>query len=195
MPRKIEKEMKRQFKPNDFIFVGDMRDIFSPDVPLDYIYEIIYNVIERHPKTEFLFLTKNPKRYYDLLEEIEYCGQDLPRNVILGATIESNRDYPSISMSPQQSSRLYWMAQVRGLIDSWDENIRLFVSIEPILDFDLSAFVRYLRLIKPWMVAVGYDNYNNKLPEPALSKTMRLIEALEYFTKIERKTLRKAWYE
>jgi hypothetical protein len=43
-------------------------------------------------------------------------------------------------------------------------------------------------------MAVGYDNYNNRLPEPTLSKTMQLIDCLEKTgITVYRKTLREAW--
>jgi len=71
----------------------------------------------------------------------------------------------------------------------------LFISIEPILEFYTLFFVEYIRRIKPWAVAVGYDNYNHKLPEPDLKKTEKLISELRKFTIIYRKTIRNAWWE
>jgi len=48
--------------------------------------------------------------------------------------------------------------------------------------------------LQPWAVAVGYDNYNNHLPEPPLEKTMQLIERLEKAgITVFRKTLRERW--
>ena len=72
----------------------------------------------------------------------------------------------------------------------------LFISIEPILEFDLKWFVSNIKAVKPWAVAVGYDNYHNNLPEPELHKTERLIEELEKLNiKVYRKTIKKAWWE
>jgi len=71
---------------------------------------------------------------------------------------------------------------------------RIFISIEPILDFNYEPFVAELLKIRPWAVAVGMDNYGNRLPEPALAKTMQLIERLEKAgIKVYRKTLREKW--
>jgi hypothetical protein len=69
----------------------------------------------------------------------------------------------------------------------------LFVSVEPILDFDIKLFVSELQKIRPQMVVVGYDNYNHHMPEPCLEKTLQLIEQLEKFTRVETKTLRQKW--
>ncbi len=49
---------------------------------------------------------------------------------------------------------------------------RKFISIEPIMDFDLEIFAKWIEDIAPIHVAVGYDNWNNRLPEPSLSKTL-----------------------
>jgi hypothetical protein len=72
-----------------------------------------------------------------------------------------------------------------------------FISIEPILDFDLDEFLEAIDDITPeFGVAIGYDNYNHHLPEPTLEKTMALIKGLEDAgIKVYRKTLRKAWNE
>jgi hypothetical protein len=66
----------------------------------------------------------------------------------------------------------------------------LFISIEPGLDFDFDDMA-WLEELRPWGVAVGYDNYGNHLPEPPLGKTWRLIEWLEGFTTVYRKNLNR----
>ena len=74
----------------------------------------------------------------------------------------------------------------------WDKK---FIAIEPILDFDLDKFVKWIEEIEPFMVFVGYDNYNNRLPEPPLQKTKELIRRLSEFTCVIEKTIRPAWNE
>jgi hypothetical protein len=69
------------------------------------------------------------------------------------------------------------------------------VSIEPILEFNHLAFAEQLLRIKPEFVAVGYDNYSNRLLEPSLEKTLAFCDHLEYSGfKVYRKTLREAWH-
>ena len=71
-------------------------------------------------------MTKNPDRYLSLLPYI-------PKNAILGATIETTNDEivqtDKISSAPLPSERYEAMKAL-----DWDRKI---VSIEPILDFDL----------------------------------------------------------
>jgi hypothetical protein len=74
----------------------------------------------------------------------------------------------------------------------WD---RKLVSIEPILDFDLRTFKRWIEDIYPFLVYVGYDNYNHKLREPLLKNTLNLISVISENALVIRKTIRPAWFE
>jgi len=101
----------------------------------------------------------------------------------LGATIESNRVY-AVSKAPPVAERALAMSALQYK--------RKFVSVEPILDFDIDIFANMIEGIAPEIVAVGYDNWNNRLPEPRLSKTLHFIERLEEFTEVRKHTLREA---
>ena len=150
-------------------------------VPRDWILKVL-NRIRQFPHTTFFFLTKNPARYLEFLDV-------MPRNAILGATIETNRDegYERISKAPKPSERIKAMIEL-----TWPHKL---IVIEPVLDFDLEEFVKALKDIGLREVYVGYDNYGNKLPEPPLEKTLQLVNALREFTIVHVKTLRPAWYE
>ena len=192
----VEKEMNRTFKPDITVFVSDMVDLFADNVPT-YIIEQVLNRIRDFPKTRFLLLTKNPRGYIPFL-----VYNAIPHNCILGSTVETDRTlfntssnyrtYSQISRAPLPLSRLSWMLQIAKA----NTHHKLFVSMEPILDFNLNNTIYYLERIRPWAVAVGYDNYKWNLPEPPIIKTLRLIKELESMNiKVYRKTIRKAWYE
>ena len=173
---------KRKFKPGDFVFVSDMGDMWGNWVPKEWILRVL-SYIRRFPKTTFLFLTKNPERYREFLEV-------MPENAVLGVTIETNRDSVTagISRAPPPTRRYHAMRSL-----GWPVKI---VSVEPVLDFDLEVLVEWILEISPVRVYVGYDNWSNRLPEPPLQKTMKLIKALRSNgIEVSEKTLRKAWYE
>ncbi|MEM2002170.1 MAG: DUF5131 family protein, partial [Candidatus Methanomethylicaceae archaeon] len=157
-PRIYEERLSAKFSPNDFVFVCDLGDLFCRDVPWEHV-ERVAEVINRFPQTRFLLLTKNPRAYGDL---------DLghPENVWFGVTLESDRNYPGISKAPLQSER------IDGLRSLARSGRNIFVSVEPVLDFDLTDFLWVFEFIKDEEfgkicgVAVGYDNYDHKLPEP-----------------------------
>jgi len=151
-----------------------MADLFGDWVPKDWILDVLAT-IEKNPTSSFLLLTKNPKRYKEFLDIY-------PDNIVLGATIETNRNY-AVSNAPQTVERYKNMAELPFKSK--------LISIEPIMDFDLDIFTQWLKEIGPTIVYVGYDNYNNGLPEPSLDKTKQLIEKLEAFTRVRVKTLRE----
>jgi hypothetical protein len=151
------KELEKHFGKNDFVFVAPMGDIaFCPSANID---ELLIRCARYYP-TKFLFCTKNPATYQKW---------EVTDNVYLGATIETNRPYPNtISKAPQPS--------LRGAIMASLEDCRKFISIEPVMDFDLVAFCNMIYDIKPEIVEIGADNYGHNLPEPSAYYIDKLIE-------------------
>lgn len=185
-PRLYEHILDERFKDDDFVFFCDCIDYLRSDIPDEYIRRI-YEWIERNYPTNFLSLTKNPERYLEFKDE-------LPINMYVGSTIESNVNYPDISNAPLQMNRISSMMDITNSINIF--HYRRMISIEPILEFDLTSFVFYIRCINPEFVVIGYDNHKNKLPEPSKADTLMLIAELEkYGIKVIRKSIRKAWWE
>jgi len=161
------------------------------------------------PHTTFLSQSKQPRVYVEweagrkwdsIPHNFNYELQNrLPDNLVVGTTLETNYSrfygfggtpYEMISCAPQPYERIFWMQQVH--------HKRKYVVVEPILDFDKVTLASDIKSIQPEFVYVGSCNHNYKelkLPEPPLEKTMQLIEELEKFTEVRRKTLRRAWYE
>lgn len=167
------KQIHKKFKAGSFVFVCDMLDLFAANVPMVAV-QTIMKLIAAQPEVNFLVLTKNP-RYAWIVE--------IPKNVIVGATIESDMDYP-VSKAPKQADRL------KAMQDITDN--RKMLSIEPIMDFNLYTFSEEIIKTKPEFVAVGYDNYKNGLREPRLAETEALIKKLEAAgIKVYRKTIRE----
>jgi protein gp37 len=158
-PKLIEKELDRRFKPGEFIFVAFMGDIsFATREDAS----LILSRIRLFPKTWFLFCSKNPGVY-------EKWNVEFPPHLYLGTTLETNRDY-RLTKAPPPLLRLKDLVKI-----PWP---RKFVSIEPIMDFDLEIFVSWLHWLKPAIIEVGADNYHNHLQEPSGSKVASLLEHL-----------------
>jgi protein gp37 len=174
-PKLAESELNKGFR-NQFVFVSDMGDLFGEWVPKEWILRVI-EATGNSPSSDFLFLTKNPSRYKEF---VHLCR----KNIVLGATIETDRSY-DFSKAPPVSERAKVMMDLQ-----YD---RKFLSIEPIMDFDLEIFAGWIEETAPIRVAVGYDNWSNRLPEPSLSKTLKLIKRLEEFTCVNRRTMRQAY--
>ena len=80
-PERLEAPANTKPKPNEpnNVFVCSMADLFGPWVPDEWIESVIATV-SINPQWNFLFLTKNPKRYLDF---------DFPANCWLGATADT----------------------------------------------------------------------------------------------------------
>ena len=156
---------------NKLIFYCANGDIaFAKPEWLSQIFEVIKNKSDR----TFLLQTKKPSCLY---------GYDIPDNCLVGTTIETNRDTSNISKAPESCVRYFHMLNLV---------CRKFVTIEPILDFDMEVMKRWIKEIDPEIVWVGYANHTNglSLDEPELSKTQELIKELESFTDVRLKTIR-----
>ncbi len=169
--------LKQKIPRGSSIFVSDMGDMWGKWVPHEWI-ERVLKVLRFRPDCSFLFLTKNPARYK------EYLGM-FTENMMLGATIETNRSY-KITSAPAPKDRFEAM---KDLI--WRHKA---IVIEPILDFD-TEFISWIEEIGPETIYIGYDNYGCKLPEPPLGKAMMLVDTLKRIADVEVKALRKAWFE
>jgi len=176
-PAFAEWRLKQKLPKGRFIFVSDMGDMWGEWVPKEWIEKVL-RVLRSKPDSKFLFLTKNPKRYHEFREK-------LTENMMLGATIETNRDY-KLTKAPTPRERYEAMKNL-----NWKHKA---IVIEPILDFD-PDFINWIMEISPKIVYVGYDNYNNKLPEPKLDKTKMLVKEFYGMADVRAKALRKAWYE
>jgi hypothetical protein len=155
-------ELKKKFKPGDFVGVALMGDLaFASPFDLAEIFAVVGNF----PQTNFLIQSKDPS----VFSRPEFAK--LP-NVYYGTTLETNRLY-GYSKAPSPASR--FIAFNRLPVP------HKFLSIEPIMDFDLGGFVHWLEMLRPEIVEVGADNYKHHLNEPPWWKVEALLEELRRF--------------
>jgi hypothetical protein len=161
-----------------FIFACASGDIAF--CPTQYLEKIAAR-IRSEPNKTFLIQSKNPKTF----NRIKF-----PDNVILGTTLETNRDdlYEGISKAPNPSQRYRDFQEVKHPVK--------MITIEPVMDFDLDVMIAWIESIKPCMVWLGYDSRKTHLPEPELQKVKHLHWGLATrgITVILKK-IRKAWWE
>ena len=157
----------------NYIFVGSSCDMFAENIPAEWIEKTLSYCDQF--KNQYLFQTKNPKRF---LEFMDYTV--LYAKSVLCTTIETNRDYPEImNNSPEPEERAIAM----GEITETDK----YVTIEPIMDFDLKPLVKMIKFCNPVQVNIGADSGGNNLPEPSKEKILNLISELEKFTTVKQK--------
>lgn len=163
-----EKELKADLGQGNFIFVGSSCDMWANNIPDKWIFDTLTHCNKFD--NQYLFQTKNPRNIRRIL---------IPNSVVC-VTLETNRHYPEFMINcPSPEERAKEIQLIRH---------RLFLTIEPIVDFDLIPFVEMLKECGPEQVNIGADSGNNHLPEPSKDKLLALIDELQKFTVISRKT-------
>jgi hypothetical protein len=171
-PRFDENELSTDLGRGNFIFVGSSCDLFAPSIPDEWIVRTLRycNQFENR----YLFQSKNPSRMiafsYHFPVETSYC-----------TTLETNRYYAQyMGNAPKPEYRVF------SFLD--------FVTIEPIMKFDLSQFSEMIRQINPKQVNIGADSQNKNLPEPNKGEILQLIDMISGFTKVVEKPNLKRLY-
>ena len=165
-----EKELKTDLGEGNYIFVGSSCDMFSGHLPTDWVMRTLEHCCRF--KNKYLFQTKEPGAIYGFKEY-------LPKLSIVCTTIETNRHYPGIM---GKSPTPYDRARAFSLIE-----LDKYITIEPIIDFDLRPLVNMIKQCKPFQVNIGADTGNNNLPEPSWDKVEELIRELQSVTAVVRK--------
>lgn len=174
-----EKELKTDLGENNFLFVGSSNDLFANNIPTEWI-EKTFDYCSKYNSNRYMFQTKNPTRIVNdrRIRNKLY----LLKNTIITTTLESNRFYSEIMHeAPKPQDR----ADAMNYLSQYFET---FVTIEPIMDFDLGEFVKILKKCNPSQINIGADTGINDLPEPSKEKVKQLIDEINGFTTIHNKS-------
>ena len=177
-----ERELKGTCPAKLFIFIGSNTDVFAAEMPsawinkvLDFCVDVTSNQKDDE-KTRFLLQTKNPARV------LEFINHPLLKNgqAVVCTTLETNRHYPDImNNAPLIKDRAKAMAAIA------DYGVKTYVTIEPIMDFDLDEFIGLLKMCKPEQVNIGAESQHFvQIPQPSEDKLTSLILQLLCFTKV-----------
>jgi len=170
-----EKELKTDLGTGNFIFVGSSCDMFAESIPEEWILSTIRKCYDFRAN-KYLFQTKNPER---ILKFNHFLFRE---HAVICTTLESDMFYPEIMKdSPDPMQRSLAMDKISRTVD-------VYVTIEPVIDFNLEHFVTMIKRCHPKQVNIGADSGNNHLPEPSKEKLLELIQELQKFTVIARKT-------
>lgn len=177
--RLIQNEFKVNYGSGKTIFIENCNDMFAESVPTMFIVSILGHC-SVWPGNDYVFQTKNPERYlhtpfHDFFPE---------GNIILGTTIETNRPMNGISEALDPEERVAAMERIR----KEKKEIRTFVTIEPVLDFDVKPFAEMIARINPTFINLGADSKGHGLPEPTVEKVMNLsLELHKYGIELREK--------
>lgn len=161
--------------PSGGIFVNPYCDMFG--LPKEDITAILthcgFALWNETEPTTFIFQTKDPAKYFDYLDMI-------PEGSWLGTTIASNYNRLQIEPNaPLISERYFAMKELRK-----SGKYNLFITIEPIMEFDYRALMDIIYPSTPDLIFIGADTGNNNLPEPTSDEVMELITELRKITTV-----------
>jgi len=161
--RLIEKEFSADYGSGNTIFIENCNDMFAEKVPQHFINKIIYHCL-KFPGNTYVFQTKNPARYLTM-------DALFPDNSLFGCTIETNRYIASVmGNAPIPYERYFAMEKLQAI---------KFITIEPILDFDVDILSSWIDQIRPEFVNIGADSKKHNLPEPSADKINALIAEIQ----------------
>jgi DNA repair photolyase len=163
-PRLLEKEFFVDYGRGRTIFIEHMNDLWGPKVDDDWIGRILAHC-KTYPENLYVFQTKDPARAKNFLGLF-------PPKMLFGTTIETNRAIP-MSQAPPPIERYKAMLYFKEL-----SIFKLFVTIEPIMEFDLNILMGWIKEISPAFVNIGADSKGCDLPEPDPYKIKALIYLL-----------------
>ena len=165
-----ESELMTDLGSGNTIFVGSSCDLWANDIPDEWIGRTIDRCLDFDNK--YLFQSKNPERF-------SHFFNHLPTDTKFCTTIETNRRYDEfMGNTPGAKDRAYFLRE-------WPFDA--YVTIEPIMDFDLEELVEIIKMCEPNQVNIGADSGHNNLPEPPAWKLQQLIAELKKFTVIDQK--------
>ena len=151
------------------IFVCSTGDLFCSGVPDEWIDRVLTRIAASDAKyNRFLLQTKNPDRFYRFIDKLN----DLRRKsrVILGTTLETNRIIPG--NAPKTRARFKALTNFRGF------GFPVFLSLEPLAEFDFDVMEGWVKELNPLCVEMGLENYSKTLPKPPLDKVQRLYDSI-----------------
>jgi len=163
-------DLRTRLGRGKIIFVGHLSDMWGFWVPKESIQAVL-NRCRDFPENQYVFQSKDPSRF----KEFDFAGL----NVLLGTTIETNR-YPGgfKTKAPSIDFRVSTMTRLQG---------ERFVTIEPIMLFNLEVLVGMIWSIRPKFITIGADSKGHHLLEPSKNEILELVRRLSAFTEIREK--------
>jgi len=163
--RFIEKELEVNYGNDNKIFVEHCNDLCGDGVKDEWIEKIISHCLQ-YPNNKYVFQTRNPQRLFNMLVV-------MPQSYIVGTTLETDDKalLQTLSAAPSPSVRIEGLRRWRLFCDT-------YITIEPILKFDVDRMMDLIKIAEPGWVNIGADSKGGNLPEPSKDDVLTLIDAL-----------------
>lgn len=148
------------------IFIEHTHDIGANAVKPEWVLAILEHCCGT-PYNTYVFQTRNPLAFEF------YYGNSLPDACMIGTTIETNRLTPG--WAPQPLYRAKGLSNFK-LVDAVKTT---FLTIEPVLDFDVDGMLELIGIARPGFINIGADSKRCGLEEPSADKVIALIDGIK----------------
>ena len=159
------------------VFVCHTSDLFAEEVPDDMIKDVLVHC-QMSPANRYVFQTRNPARIvrqgWLYTPHCKNINRAYVYNPIVGCTIETNRN----DLAKQHSGAPAPTDRAQAMRNLSQFGFETFVTVEPILDFDVEQFVNLLLFANPATVYIGADSKGCGLEEPTVEKVVELVNEL-----------------
>ena len=158
------------------IFVEHMNDLFANGVKLGWIAGILDHC-GAWPDNIYVFQTKNTDRV--MMQKWIFNDGFGPHiradKDMFGTTIETNRDTEGVSKAPQTFDRI---AAIKYFRQKYPR-MTLFITVEPVLDFDVDVMLEWMHDARPSFINIGADSKGAALEEPSAAKLKAFIAGVQ----------------
>lgn len=158
------------------VFIGYMNDLFATEVLTALLIRVLDHCVTFCSGRTLVFQTKNPRRAFRFLPSIIRATELAGGDVLLGVTLETNRRIPlEISQAPSPLSRYDTLLGM----SPGHRAAHLFLTLEPIMDFDVAELSGWICALRPKFVNIGADSKGHNLPEPSAGKIIALLSVIQ----------------
>lgn len=165
------------------VFVASGSDICAPNIS-DHDRRLVLDHCANYPGNTYWIQTKAPEV---LTSKLEFLEHPVWACAYLGTTIETNRDY-HLSLAPSVEQR------ADALATAAEYDIRTYVTLEPLVNFDIEALIDLVKRCQPSFVHIGRNTRRQvMLLEPARYQVIELIHRLAEFTTVKVKSNATIW--
>ncbi len=148
-------------KAGEFIFTCASGDIAFCSI--EFLNRIL-EVIRKYSDRTFLIQSKDPSTFNRVT---------FPDNVILGVTLETNRDFYNTEVSPGAPTPSQRYNDFLVI-----DHPRKMVTIEPVMKNDIDILTEWIISLNPEVVWLGLDSKKCGLPEPTPYEFYQLYDEL-----------------
>ena len=165
------------------VFVASGSDLCAPNIT-DHERLRVLDHCASYPDNTYWIQSKAPEV---LTSKQMFLEHPVWACAYLGTTIETNRDY-HLSQAPNVEHR------ADALATAAEYDIRTYVTLEPLVEFDLEPLVDLVKRCQPSFVHIGRNTRRQVvLPEPARYQVIELIQRLTEFTTVNVKHNATIW--